>query len=276
VQNSSNLDRLKDAERAWHDASYRAHAAYAYPETVEDFRRIFFKLHIAPFCEGGWGWWGDARQEMLDIIGDVRGLQVLDYGCGYGALGMYLSLCGAEVWGFDFSQPAIATADQAAKRYGLSAQFALMDATELTYPTDTFDLVVGFGILHHVIKYPQAGAELFRVLKPAGRAVFHETLWDNPLINLARRLTTEHSDAGDAELTESAVREFCREFSSLRFEKRHLFYMLKRLAKLPAQEWNGQLKPRPFWRSVKAMDERILRLTPLRRYCGEVIVIAVK
>ena len=52
-------------------------------------------------------------------------LRVLDYGCGFGRLGMYLALCGAQVWGFDLSGPAIETANEVARRYGLSVQFEL-------------------------------------------------------------------------------------------------------------------------------------------------------
>src|SRR5271166_4914581 len=109
-----------------------------------------------------------------------------------GRLGMYLALCGAQVWGFDLSGLAIETANEVVCRYGLSAQFEQMDAEELRYADDSFDLAIGFGVLHHVIKYPSDGSQLSRVLSPGGRAVFHETLWDNPLINLVRRFTGEH------------------------------------------------------------------------------------
>jgi len=267
-----SVDGVRRAEREWHDAHYDAHAAYAYPESLDDFLNIFVKGQISRFCDGGWSWWGDARREAIDAIGDVRDLRVLDYGCGYGNLGLYLSRRGAQVWGFDLSQPAIETANQAARRYGLAAEFVQMDAAALSYPDDFFDLVVGFGVLHHVIKYPRADAHLFRVLRSGGRAVFHETLWDNPLINFARRFTSEHSDAGDAPLTEQEIRRFCRRFPQVQLEKRHLLYMLKRLAKLPRMEWRAELEPRPLWQALSSLDQQILRLRPLRYFCGEVIV----
>ena len=269
-------DGVKEAEQAWHDAVYRTNTHGAFPYSADDFRMVFEKNQLTPFCEGGWNWWGDARREMLDDVGDVGGLRILDYGCGYGALGMYLSQRGAQVWGFDLSQVAIETANQAAQRYGLPARFEAMDAEELTYADNFFDLVLGFGVLHHVIKYPRAGNHLFRILKPGGRALFHETLWDNPIINLTRRLTSVESEAGDAHLTEQGIREFCREFREVRLEKRHLLYMLKRLAKLPPAEWYAALEPRHFWRLVKTLDKQILRFPPLRRYCGEVIVVLQK
>jgi 2-polyprenyl-3-methyl-5-hydroxy-6-metoxy-1,4-benzoquinol methylase len=269
---SRSVDGVKHAERDWHDAHYDAHSAYAYPEALGDFVDIFVKGQISRFCDGGWSWWGDARREAIEIIGDVRDLRVLDYGCGYGNLGLYLSQNGARVWGFDLSQPAIETANTAARRYGLPAEFAQMDADALTYPDNFFDLVIGFGVLHHVIKYPLADKHLFRVLKPSGRAVFHETLWDNPLINFARRFTAEHSDAGDAPLTEREIYRFCRGFGHVQLEKRHLLYMCKRLGKLPHMDRFANLMPRPLWKAVRAVDAQILRIKPLTRYCGEVIV----
>ncbi|HEY4931190.1 MAG TPA: class I SAM-dependent methyltransferase [Terriglobales bacterium] len=269
---SANARSVKQAEREWHDAFFQAHAALAHPETLEDFQKLFQLVELTPFCDGGWNWWADLRSDALDAIGEVRGLRVLDYGCGFGRLGLYMSLCGAQVLGFDLSSAAIEAANQAAHRYGLSAQFEQMDAEELRYADASFDLVVGFGVLHHVIKYPRAGSELHRVLAPGGRAVFHETLWDNPLINVVRRFTREHSDAGDAHLTDKNIREFCRDFNHVRLEKRNLLYMLKRLAKLPHPDPSLPVTPRPFWQAVKSLDTQLLRIPPLRRYCGEVII----
>jgi 2-polyprenyl-3-methyl-5-hydroxy-6-metoxy-1,4-benzoquinol methylase len=267
---------LKTTEREWHDAFYKAHALEAYPQTPEEFRENYERVELTPFCEGGWSWWGDLRREILDTVGDVRGLRILDYGCGYGKLGMYLALRGAQVWGFDLSREATKTASETASRYGLSAQFEQMDAEGLRYSEDFFDLAIGFGVLHHVIKYPRAGSLLLRVLKPGARATFHETLWDNPFINLARRFTTEETQAGDAPLTEQNIREFCREFRHVQLEKRHLSYMLKRLAKLPEPHLEDALKARPFWRRIKSLDREILRFPPLRRFCGEVIILLQK
>ncbi len=268
--------RTREAERTWHDKLYKANAATAYPESAEDFRELYLKQHLTPFCDGGWSWWADARREMLDMLGDVQGKRVLDYGCGFGTLGMYLGLCGADVWGFDLSQSAVETANRAALRYGLPAQFAQMDAAELSYPDGFFDLAVGFGVLHHVIKYPHSGSQLARVVKPGGAGVFHETLWDNPVINLARRFTSVDSDAGDALLTDRAIRSFGSDFREIRMEKRHLFYMLKRLAALPAgTPWLAP-HPRGFWKGIKKLDGQLLRAFPLQKYCGEVIVVLKK
>jgi 2-polyprenyl-3-methyl-5-hydroxy-6-metoxy-1,4-benzoquinol methylase len=269
---SGEVVLVKQVERAWHDAFYLAHALEAYPETLAEFRLSFERTELTPFCEGGGSWWADLRKDILISIGEVHGLRILDYGCGYGHLGIYLASRGAQVCGFDFSTEAIKKARHTASQYGLAAQFDALDAEDLSYSDNSFDLAIGFGVLHHVVKYPRAGAQLWRVLKPQSKAFFHETLWDNPFINLARRFTTEHAQAGDAPLNERNVREFGKQFSQVQLEKHHLFYMLKRLARIPGFDPGAQLKPRPLWKKVKSLDSRILQLPVLRRYCGEVVV----
>jgi SAM-dependent methyltransferase len=266
------MNSTKEAELEWHDRYYKAHARDCYPPTLAEFEQRFKRTELTDFCEGGWSWWADLRREAIEAIGSVQGLRVLDYGCGFGSLGMYLSLRRARVWGFDLSGEATKVAGDAARRYGLSAQFAQMDAEDLRYEDNFFDLVVGFGVLHHVIKYPAAASHLYRVLKAGGRAIFIESLWDNPLINLARRFTTAEADAGDARLTEAGIYEFCGSFRDIRVEKRNLLYMLKRLASLPERGLSAPVRPRPFWRWVKSVDSNLLRFGPLRRYCGEVII----
>jgi 2-polyprenyl-3-methyl-5-hydroxy-6-metoxy-1,4-benzoquinol methylase len=269
------ISSIKLAEQAWHDDWYQNNARKEFPDSPADFREFFFRVQLAPFCDGGWAYWGDARTEMLDLIGDVRSLNVLDYGCGSGQLGIYLAMLGADVSGFDLSPKGIEVANWAAQKYGLNCSFKAMDAESLEYPGQSFDLVVGFGVLHHVIKYPKSAFQLARVLKPKGRAVFHETLWDNPLINLARRFTMPSGDAGDAHLTERAIRQFGAAFSRTEVCKRHILYMLKRFSALPDRDLSQSLVSRPFWRGVRGVDQSLTRLG-LSRFCGEAIVLYTK
>lgn len=266
------IEAAKNAERQWHDSFYRDHARRDYPDTLAEFCERFKRVELTPFCEGGWSWWADPRVEIVESLGDISTLRVLDYGCGSGTLGMYLAHCGAQVRGFDLSGEAIQVANEMARHYGLSAQFEQADAEDLHLPDETFDLVVGFGVLHHVIKYPRASSQLMRILKPGARAIFMETLWDNPAINLIRRFTTTDDEAGDAHLTENNIREFARDFRVCHLEKRHLVYMLKRLASRPERNLANPIKPRRFWKALKQLDNMLLTFRPLRRYCGEVII----
>ena len=50
----------------------------------------------------GWGTW-DLAEEDLQALGDVRGLDVLEYGCGACQSGIRVAMRGARVTGLDFS-----------------------------------------------------------------------------------------------------------------------------------------------------------------------------
>lgn len=263
---------VKHKEQAWHDTQYAEFGQLALPATPVAFQEHFRRLHLTSFCDGGWSWWGDARIEIMQMAGNVRGRKVLDYGCGTGHLGVYLAMQGADVDGFDLSQVGVEVATRTARQYNLECRFRAMDAEELDYPDKSFDLVIGFGVLHHVIKYPRSAEQLAHVLRPGARAFFHETLWDNPLINFARRFTREDDDAGDALLTERAILEWSRPFSQVTTYKRNLLYMLKRLRRLPARDLSKPLRPRPFWGGVRWLDRYLIPLG-LSRYCGEAIVV---
>ncbi len=262
---------VKAAEQLWHDTWYRSHPFASYFPDPQYFQEHFRRTQLTPFYEGGWSWWGDARKEMMDMVGEVPRKAVLDYGCGSGNLGIYLALEGAKVSGFDLSPEGVKIAQRAAEQYGLDAQFQIMDAEALSYADASFDVVVGFGVLHHVIKYPGASAQLLRVMRPGARAFFHETLWDNPFINLARRFTMKDESAGDAHLTAASLREFSHGFSRLTLHRRHLLYMLKRMVKLQPGALSEPLHPRSLWKVVKSVD-RVLTSAGLARWCGEVIV----
>ena len=120
-----------------------------------------------------------------------QGLQVLDIGCGKGERSLELAKLGARVQGVDISPAYVQTAREEASAAGYSdsqVHFSTMDAHRLEFPDETFDLVVGDGILHH-LELDVSTAEIMRVLKVGGRALFREPLRDNPLLRLFRCLT---------------------------------------------------------------------------------------
>lgn len=121
----------------------------------------------------------------------TQGKRVLDLGCGRGERSVDLLGRGASVDGIDISPVYVAQAETAAQEAGYDArQFTFVpgDAHHLPYDNATFDLVVGDGILHH-LDLDRALAEVHRVLKPGGRALFREPLLDNPLLKAFRALT---------------------------------------------------------------------------------------
>jgi len=79
-----------------------------------------------------------------------RGKNVLDIGCGWGGLGLYLAdFCGANVTGVTLSEEQYAIANERAAEKGLSdhAQFRLQDYRDMR---GTFDRIVSVGMFEHV------------------------------------------------------------------------------------------------------------------------------
>jgi SAM-dependent methyltransferase len=59
-----------------------------------------------------------------------------------------------------------------AESLGFEVEGRVADAESIPYDDDTFDLVVGHAVLHHIPDLEQALREVVRVLKPGGRFVF--------------------------------------------------------------------------------------------------------
>lgn len=117
---------------------------------------------------------------------NTPGSTVLDYGCYTGALTpKLLSYKAKKIIGIDISEKGIG---EAKRQYGDKAEFHVMDAHKMLFDRESFDLIVGRAILHH-LDFEVAVREIARVLCPGGRAIFVEPLRDNPAGKLFRLLT---------------------------------------------------------------------------------------
>jgi ubiquinone/menaquinone biosynthesis C-methylase UbiE len=128
---------------------------------------------------------------LLEYLEKLNGKRVLDYGCGWGDSSLYMLDQGAEVHGIDISNKYIDAARKRCHEAGYHDSkfgFYVMDAHNLGFADDSFDSVVGLGILHH-LEFGAALKEIHRVLKPNGRALFQEPLAGNPMLKLFRMLT---------------------------------------------------------------------------------------
>lgn len=92
------------------------------------------------------------------------------------------------VVGIDISEVSIRNASEIAERDGLSSRtrFLQRDCEATGLPSDSFDLVLCSGMLHH-LNLERAFPELDRLLRPGVEALNY-----NPAIKLYRRLTPQH------------------------------------------------------------------------------------
>jgi SAM-dependent methyltransferase len=122
----------------------------------------------------------------FEQLGDIRGLDVLDYGCGHGMAAVVLARRGARVTAFDLAPAYVAEARRRADANGATVEFLQADGECLPFTEDRFDRVWGNAVLHH-LDLEKAARELRRVLRPGGVAVFCEPWGGNPLLDWARR-----------------------------------------------------------------------------------------
>lgn len=108
------------------------------------------------------------QQEILAQLPQQGPLKVLDVGCGAGFFSIILSRCGLEPIGIDLTPEMIAAAKELAKTEGAKAEFLVMDAESLTFPDNSFDVVIARNVTWNLPHPDKAYAEWTRVLKPGG------------------------------------------------------------------------------------------------------------
>jgi ubiquinone/menaquinone biosynthesis C-methylase UbiE len=125
---------------------------------------------------------------LLDAIGPVDGLRVLELGCGHGDLTLQLLERGAAVVAIDVSSGMADVTRERARRFCPSAEAEVRAAPveESGVEDAAVDVVTGKWILHHV-DLAAAASEVHRVLRPGGRGVFFENHALNPLLAAGRR-----------------------------------------------------------------------------------------
>src|SRR5437879_3547839 len=131
-----------------------------------------------------WDW----RQYGAMQLGPVKGQSVLDLGCGMGEESVYFALLGAEVTAIDISPVGIELVKKRAAHNGVADRIRAnaMRADETEFPDESFDVVHGFGILHH-IGLAKGLSEVKRVLTPGGRGLSFEHMGNSAFIERLRK-----------------------------------------------------------------------------------------
>lgn len=110
------------------------------------------------------------RRRAIQMMELRPGARVLEVGVGTGqSLALYPR--GARVTGIDLSPDMLEKARARAQRYKLEHVEALleMDATELKFPDDSFDVVIAMYIMSVADDPDRVLAEMCRVCRPGGR-----------------------------------------------------------------------------------------------------------
>jgi ubiquinone/menaquinone biosynthesis C-methylase UbiE len=99
--------------------------------------------------------------------------KALEVGAGTGFFSLNLKQAGVldEVHVSDLSPGMVQAAQRNAEQLGFSVEGRVADAERLPYDDDTFDVVVGHAVIHHIPDVELAFREMLRVLRPGGRFV---------------------------------------------------------------------------------------------------------
>jgi 2-polyprenyl-3-methyl-5-hydroxy-6-metoxy-1,4-benzoquinol methylase len=138
------------------------------------------------------------KEFRLQHLGDLRGLHVLDVGCGDGINALLLASRGAQVTGIDISSKSVALASKRARLLGMQdrVRFVCSPLELAEFSDNTFDVIWGDGVLHHLIPELELVLErLHRWAKPGARVVFSEPLSLNPLLRRVRARIPIHEGA---------------------------------------------------------------------------------
>jgi ubiquinone/menaquinone biosynthesis C-methylase UbiE len=92
----------------------------------------------------------------------------------------------------DISPGMLATLSANAERLGLDVETVATDAEELPFADESFDLVLGHAILHHIPDLAKAFEEFARVLAPGGTVLFagEPSRYGDRVANVPKRLAT--------------------------------------------------------------------------------------
>lgn len=218
-----------------------------------------------------WYVYGLVRQRY---VGPTQ--RVLDFGCGAGIAAVRFARLGYQVDGFDLSPENVAAARELAARYGVEShcRFNVMPAEGLTYEDDTFDIVVGIDILHHVEIVPSIN-QACRVLKPGGVAIFKEHI-EAPVVDpirntkLVRALAPkeasldEHITHDERKLSAEDVRVISARFARVEEERFTLLSRIDRVLPHCGDAMRGRLQ---------RLDQTLMRACPkLSKFSGTVVL----
>lgn len=146
----------------------------------------------------------------LELLGDVRGKELIHLQCHFGQDTLSLARRGAKVTGVDFSKDAVELARSLAQELALDARFIEANVLDLALPSSPlagqrFDLVfASYGVIGWLPDLTTWGRIVASLLKPGGRFVFvefHPIVW--MFDDAFTRFQYSYFDQGVIETTQS-------------------------------------------------------------------------
>jgi SAM-dependent methyltransferase len=136
-----------------------------------------------------WGTWNIPESE-LDVLGDVAGMDVLEFGCGGAQWSTALARNGARPVGFDLSERQLAHAVALRSETGIAIPLVQADAERVPFRDASFDIVFAdYGAFLFADPY-RAVPEAARLLRPGGLLAFTHL---SPIYDIAFPPDSDHA-----------------------------------------------------------------------------------
>ena len=124
--------------------------------------------------------WQDRPFDNLLDFADLKSKDVLEIGVGHGSHAQLIATHCHSFTGIDLTETAIGMTQQRFSVNGLLGDIKQMDAEKMVFPSNSFDLVWSWGVIHHSANTDKIIQEISRVLRPGGCAVlmvYHRSPW---------------------------------------------------------------------------------------------------
>lgn len=222
-------------------------------------------------AEAVWNWSSPAgqqrakrRAELITEVGKIsKNTKTLELGCGTGLFTrLVYSRTGADITATDISNELLTEA----KEKFPQGKFLPDDAMNMQFENDSFEVVFGSSILHH-LNLEKSAQEIYRVLKPGGRMVFAEPNMLNPQIFIQKNIPFIKKWLGDSPDETAIVRwNYKKLLEKTGFRNVHI----------SPYDFLHPVTPRFMIPLVSATGKIIERIPVLREIAGSVIIYAEK
>lgn len=140
----------------------------------------------------------------------VKNRSVLEIGCSVGGLAEKMAPISKEYLGIDISDKAVALANEKQIK---NANFLVSDAHKTDLPSESFDIIVASGVLHH-LDLENVLNEVLRILKPNALIIAKEPLGINPILNFYRNRTPSARTNDEKPLTKKDLEMLNKRFTT--------------------------------------------------------------
>ncbi|MBL7928945.1 MAG: methyltransferase domain-containing protein [Bacteroidia bacterium] len=206
----------------------------------------------------------DKRADLLSITGKISATDsVLEIGCGTGLFTrLVYQKTKAKITATDLSEDLL---EEAREKFP-AGNFIRDDAMNMQFGNESFDVVFGSSILHH-LSLKKSAEEIYRVLKPGGRMVFAEPNMLNPQIFIQKNIPFIKKWMGDSPDETAIVRwKYKKLLEQTGFTNVSIF----------PYDFLHPVTPKFFIPAVDGIGRMIEKVPLLREIAGSVIIYAEK